>query len=296
VILVFDAVLLRTILNHQMQDIKAAICQNKPGYDKRENINHACAMIDDAARNGAKLITLSEIFYHPYDLNAIKRIADTDSVTLDILREQASKNSVYLCTGSMAVKKDSGVGNTAYLISPSGEILLEYSKSHLFDVELNGRQFRESSFISAGNSLKVAETPIGNIGILICYDIRFPETARSLALKGVEIIIVPAAFNTVTGPAHWNILFRARAIENQVYILAGSQARIEGSVYEAYGHSMTVDPWGEILCEAGEDESVIYSNLSASRISRVRNDLPLLSQRRPELYDIIAKKEERALC
>jgi predicted amidohydrolase len=269
-----------------MQNISIALCQNKPGCDKQENINHACAMIATAASNGARLAVLSEIFYYPYELRAIKRIADTGTSTIDRLREAASGNGIYLCTGTMAVRNGDAFYNTSFLIDPSGDILLEYGKSHLFDADIDGKEFRESSFITPGNRLDVAVTPFGTVGILVCYDIRFPEAARTLALRGAEIIIVPAAFNTTTGPAHWHVMFRARAIENQVYILAVSQARAAGSAYEVYGHSMVVDPWGEVIAEAAQEEAILYAELNAGVLENTRKRLPLLSQRRPELYDI----------
>ncbi len=269
-----------------VKSIRAAICQNKPGYDKQANIRHAVAMIDEAASNGAQLVSLPEIFYYPYELRGIRRVADQDSRSLDQMRDTAARHGIYLCTGSLAVRHDNGFGNTAYLISPSGEVVLEHSKAHLFDVDLDGLSFRESLFIAAGKRVDVAQTPVATIGMLVCYDIRFPEMARTLALRGAEIIIVPAAFNIVTGPAHWHVVFRARAIENQVFVLAASQARIDGSPYEAYGHSMIVDPWGTVLSEAGEGEEIIFADVDAKRLDDTRRRLPLLSQRRPELYDV----------
>jgi omega-amidase len=269
-----------------MRTVRAAICQNRPGNDKNANVRRAVEMIGEAARNGAHLVSLAEIFYYPYDVRGIKRIADEDERVLDPLREAAAKHAMYLCTGSVAVRKGRGFGNVAYLISPSGELVLEYAKTHLFDVGLDGMSFRESAFISPGAGIGVAHTGIGCIGLLICYDIRFPEAARKLALLGAEFVIVPAAFNAVTGPAHWHVMFRARAIENQVFVLAVSQARAEGSAYEAYGHSMIVDPWGNVLAEAGESECIVYADLDAGVLEDVRRRLPLLSQRRPELYDV----------
>jgi predicted amidohydrolase len=269
-----------------MQTITAAVCQNRPGYDKQENITRACSMIAEAAANGAALVSLPEIFYYPYDLKGIRTIADTDSSTIDTLRDCAARCGVHLCTGSIARQKGNRVTNTAYLVSPSGDVLLEYSKTHLFDVDLDGMRFRESSFIMPGDSVGVAETPIGVIGLLICYDIRFPEISRMVALRGAEIVIVPAAFNMTTGPAHWDTMFRARAIENQVFILAASQARVEGSVYEVYGHSMIVDPWGRVCAEADETEKIIYSELRAEELRNTRLRLPLLAQRRPGLYQM----------
>lgn len=269
-----------------METIKVALCQNKPIYDKEANIVHAISLIEEAASNGARLISLPEIFYYPYELLALRRVADSNTATLERLQYAAKKCNIYLCTGSLAVKDNKEIRNTSYLLGPSGEILLEYSKSHLFDVKFDGLNVRESVIFTPGNEVEVASTLIGTIGILICYDIRFPEMARTCTLKGAEIIIVPAAFNTISGPAHWHVLMRARAIENQIFLLAASQARVESSEYEAYGHSLIVDPWGTILAEAGEDEEIIYADLQSQVLTDTRKQMPLLSQRKPDLYQV----------
>lgn len=269
-----------------METIKAAICQIKPAYDKEKNILHGISLIEDAAQNGAILITLPEIFYYPYELLALRRVADKDNSTLERLQETADKLNIFLCTGSLAVKRDNGIQNTSYLIDPSGKILLEYSKSHLFDVKFKELHVKESLIFTPGSEVKVAATPIGNISINICYDIRFPELARTCTLQGAEILIVPAAFNTVTGPPHWHAVFRARAIENQIFILAASQARVENAQYLAYGHSMVVDPWGKIIVEAGEGEEIIYAELDSNTLTDTRKRMPLLEQRNPSIYKI----------
>ncbi len=269
-----------------MEAIKVAICQITPHGDKEKSIHHALTLIEEAAGNGARLISLPEIFYYPYDLLALRRVADTDTTTLERLQQVAKRCGVYLCTGSLAVKTGRTIRNTSYLIDPSGMIRLEYSKTHLFDVNFDGLRVRESVIFTPGNEIKVVTTPIGTLSILICYDIRFPEMSRACALKGVEILIVPAAFNTITGPAHWHVLMRARAIENQVFLLAASQARVESSAYVAYGHSLIVDPWGTILAEAGENEEIIYADLQSQVLTDTRKQMPLLSQRRPDLYQV----------
>ncbi len=257
-----------------MDTIKVAICQNKPLQDKEANITHALSLIENAAQNGALLVSLPEIFYYPYELLALRRIADSDNSTLQQLQNKAAKCGIYLCTGSLAVKEGDQIRNTSYFVGPAGKILLEYSKSHLFDVKFDGLHVRESVIFTPGNDVKVVSTPIGTVGILICYDIRFPEMVRTVALKGAEIIIVPAAFNTITGPAHWHILLRARAIENQVFVLAASQARINDAGYIAYGHSLVIDPWGTILTEAGVDEEIIYAELQAKTLTDTREHMP----------------------
>ncbi len=269
-----------------MEDIKVAICQNKPIPDKKENVAHAVSLIEKAAQNGAQLITLPEIFYYPYELLAIRGIAESDNATLEQLQHVAQKCGVYLCTGSIAEKREDGIRNTSYLLDPSGNVLLKYSKSHLFDVHFEGFRVKESVVFTAGDDIPVVKTPIGTISILICYDIRFPELARTCALQGAEIIIVPAVFTTITGPAHWHVLFRARAIENQVFLLAASQAPSDKARQTSYGHSLVVDPWGTILTEAATDETILYAELLADSLIDTRKRIPVFSQRRPDIYRV----------
>ncbi|MGD9200722.1 MAG: carbon-nitrogen hydrolase family protein [Chitinispirillia bacterium] len=269
-----------------MKTIRAAICQNKTEYDKEYNISHALDLINRAADNGAQLLCMGEIFYYPYDLSAMRSIADNDTHTLECLQLTAQKLCIYLCTGSLSVRKGKNIQNTAYLIGKNGEILIEYSKSHLFDVQFRELRVKESLVFDPGSEIRVAKTDIGNIGILICYDIRFPETARTCTLKGAEVILVPAAFNMVTGPAHWHILFRTRAMENQVFVLAASQARVKNHNYIIYGHSLIVDPWGKVLKDAGVDESIIYAELNSKTLQEIRERMPLLKHRNPLLYSL----------
>ena len=151
-------------------------------------------------------------------------------------------------------------------------------------MRLKKLKLMESSVFVPGRELSCAATPLGKIGILICYDIRFPEMARKLALMGAEVLLVPAAFNTVTGPAHWHVMFRARAIENQVFIAAASPALTPDAQYRAYGHSMIVNPWGEVLAEAGTGKSIIYAEIDPQVLKDTRERLPLLKHRRKDIY------------
>ena len=267
-----------------MKNFKMAVCQNKPSRSKSDSIDNVSDMVTEAANNGAKLIALPELFYHPYELGKVAKLQESNNESLNKLIEIAKKNQVFLCTGSMVQKEGDGRFNKAYLISPEGKILLDYSKCHLFDVSFKNLRTRESRVFAYGNKVGVADTELGKIGMLICYDIRFPEMARKLALLGAEIIIVPAAFNTVTGPLHWEVVFRGRAIENQVYLAAASPARDPESSYQAYGHSMIIDPMGKILSEADTDAEIIYADFSNDVLEETRNKLPLLKHRRPELY------------
>ena len=261
-----------------------ALCQIKPLRDKEKSIARALEMIEEAAGNGAELVMLPEIFYHPYELKSIPGLADDGRSSIDPLRELAAKLGIHICSGSVAVRENDSNFNRAYLIGPTGDILLEHSKCHLFDVDFKELRTRESKVFAPGNSLRTADTGLGKIGMLICYDIRFPEAARKLALQGAEIILVPAAFNDITGPAHWHMTFRTRAVENQLYIAAASPARDNKAIYKAYGHSMSVDPWGNILSEAGEDEEIVYGLFDPEFLAEVRNKLPLLKHRREDIY------------
>lgn len=241
-------------------------------------------MIVKAAKNNAKLIMLPEMFFIPYEMGLIKSIAEENNETLVKLQSIAKKNKIFLCTGSIAEKKDNKIYNKSYLINPGGEVIYHYSKSHLFDVNLPDLKVQESKIFSRGNDLSIVSTELGKIGILICYDIRFPEAARKLALMGTELILIPAAFNNITGPAHWHIIFRARAVENQVFIATASPARNSKSIYKAYGHSLIVNPWGKIISEAGEKEKIIYGEINTDVLLKTRARLPLLKQRRIDLY------------
>jgi omega-amidase len=272
-----------------MKSFILALCQNKPSYDIQKNLQRVFDILNKAAAKNAELIVLPEIFYYPYEIDKLISHADKDDRILNLLREWAKTHQKYLCTGSLVEKRGKEYYNTAYLIDPGGNIMLKYSKCHLFNVDLPTLKVRESAVFCKGNNIKVADCELGKIGILICYDIRFPEMARLLSAQGAEIILVPAAFNTVTGPAHWEITFRSRAVENQCFVAAASPARNKKSQYQAYGHSLVVDPWGRVLAEAGSGEEIVYARLELQMLTEIRARLPLLKHRRDDLYTLSAK-------
>ena len=267
-----------------MKDFKMAICQNKSSRDKQSSINKAEFMISEAASKGAKLVILPEIFYHPYELKEIPKLEEKNRETINKLREVSKQNKVYLCTGSTVENQGEKRLNKSFLINPQGDIVLEYSKIHLFDVDFKELRSRESLVFSHGDSISIADTELGKIGIIICYDIRFPETARSLALQGAEIILVPAAFNTISGEAHWDIFFRCRAVENQVFLAAACPARDPKSQYVTYGHSRIIDPWGTVVAEAGIEEEIIFADITSNKLEEIRRRMPLLQHMRKDLY------------
>ena len=272
-----------------MRDFKIAVCQNKPVFDKKKSIDRVLQMINLASENGAKLVLLPEMFYYPYILSELPAQEETNKETVSILQQAAKSNKIFLCTGSTIEKVGNGRFNKSFLISPEGSIILEYSKCHLYDVNFNDLTIRESDYFSHGNSIAVVDTELGKIGIIICYDIRFPEMARALVNRGVEIALVPAAFNTISGNAHWHLFFRTRAVENQIFMAAACPARDNECKYKSFGHSLVVDPWGDILSEATENEEIIYAELKQERLTEVRSKLPLLAHMRKDLYSKILK-------
>lgn len=267
-----------------MTHFKIALCQITPGYDLGANVQRAVSMIAESALRGASLISLPEMFYHPYELSVLKDASEKWESTLDQLKNAAVKAGVFLCTGTMVYKGIGNLLNRSCLISPSGEELLSYDKCHLFDVNFKGLHVKESDVFAPGDHMAVVNTELGCIGINICYDIRFPEMARHAALCGAELMLVPAVFNKITGPVHWHITMRARAVENQLFLAAISQGENRSSSYRSYGHSMVVSPWGEILGEAGENEEILIVDLKPEALEETRNRLPLLRHRREELY------------
>ena len=267
-----------------MKKFKIAVCQNKPVKNKDESVSQIISQIEDAKKGNADLVVLPEIFYYPYELRALAKLEESNRETLNKLILTAKKLGIYLCTGSMVERVEDKRFNKSYLIDPTGEVVLAYCKSHLFDVNFKELKTHESLVFDYGNHFAIAETNLGRIGILICYDIRFPEAARKLTLLGAEVILVPAAFNNVTGPLHWHILFRARAIENQTFIVAASPAYDVKSHYHAYGHSMVIDPWGTVLTEADDSECILFADIDPDVLNETREKLPLLKHRRPGVY------------
>jgi len=267
--------------------VKVAICQMLIGSDKSANLLHAGQMVAEAARNGAQVVVLPEIFSMPYQTDIMRRQAEScPGPTTVYLADLARVNRVILVGGSIPEKDEEGrIFNTCFVFDEQGLTIGKHRKMHLFDIDIPGQMtFRESDAFSAGNSLEVVQHPTLNLAVVICYDIRFPELARWAALGGAQLLVVPAAFNMTTGPAHWEILFRARAVDNQLFVAAASPARNDKSSYQAWGHSMVVDPWGTVISQAGSDETILYADLDLDMIGRIRQQLPLLRHRRTDVY------------
>lgn len=273
-----------------MQDrIRLAMCQMPVGENKGENIRRALLMVEQAKKQGANLAVLPEMFNCPYDSKRFAEYAESreSGNTLASVSEAAKASGIYIVAGSIPEAEDGRLYNTSFVFGPSGELAARHRKLHLFDIDVPGKiAFRESEVLTPGQEVTLFDTPWCRIGLAICYDLRFPELSRLMALKGAGLIILPGAFNMTTGPAHWDILIRARSVDNQVYFAAVSPARDTGSGYVAYGHSMVSNPWGEVIARAGEGEELVLADMDLKEIDRVRRELPLLSHRRTDIYSL----------
>lgn len=272
-------------------NFKIALCQMPVDESKAQNIIRAVEIIKEAAMN-SDLVILPEMWNCPYETSLFPEYAEEkeNSPTLDAISKVAKEEKVYIVAGSIPEEYKGRIYNSSFFFSPQGEVIGVHRKIHLFDIDVPGEiTFKESETLSAGNDLTIVETDLGCIGICICYDIRFPELIRLMALDGANLIVVPGAFNLTTGPAHWETIIRARAVDNQVYMAAISPVRDETASYVAYGHSMVVDPWGTVLAEAGTGKNVIYAEINIGRVEEVRKELPLLKNRRNDIY-LLRKK------
>ena len=273
----------------------AAALQMSSGADRAANEARALALVGQAADRGAKLVGLPEVWEHVGPAQQKKPFAGPlEGRQLAPLRELCAKRGIWLVAGSIAERAQADAAriyNTSALISPQGRIVAAYRKMHLFDVDIpDGARYRESETVAPGPELAPAAELTGlgvKIGLSVCYDLRFPELYRTLSDAGADILCVPAAFTAYTGRAHWEVLLRARAIENQAYAFAPAQVGRIGPANEnrhAWGHACIVDPWGEILADAGGDgEGIALARLESARIAQVRRDLPALKHRRRDL-------------
>lgn len=272
--------------------MKIALVQIGARKDKEDSLLVAEQYIGKAAAAGADIVVLPEMFNCPYNTSNFPVYAEIEEGPCwQRMAKSAALNKVYLIAGSMP-ERDSAchIYNTSYVFDRKGRQIAKHRKMHLFDISVKGGQhFMESETLTAGNDVTVFDTEFCRIGIEICYDIRFPELARLVALEGAEIIIVPAAFNMTTGPAHWDLSFRARALDNQVFMVGCSQARQENSEYISYGNSIICSPWGDIVAHMDEKEGLLIQEMDLERVAQVRGQLPLLQQRRQDIYTLAKK-------
>ena len=238
-----------------MTKLKAAMLQSHVYSDKAENIRALCVNLEELAKEKPDLVTLPEMFNCPYQSSNFPVYAEKEGEeTWQALSSLAAKYGIYLSAGSVPETDEQGhIFNTAYVFDRNGKQIAKHRKMHLFDIEVEGGQsFKESDTLTPGDQVTVFDTEFGKMGICICFDFRFPELARLMALEGARVILVPAAFNMTTGPAHWEILFRTRALDNQVYTLGTAPARDADAGYTSWGHTIAVSPWGDIMGQMEE--------------------------------------------
>lgn len=270
-----------------MADQDVAVVQMVSTAVVSENLGRARALVEQAARDGARLVALPENFAlmakRQSDVLAIAEQAG-DGPVQNFLSDLARDCGVWLLGGTLPIQGPDRrrVYASSLLIDGQGQQRARYDKIHLYDVSLPGSSefYRESDTFMAGDSLAVTDTPLGRLGMSICYDLRFPELYRTLQSKGSELIVVPSAFTARTGKAHWHVLLRARAIENLCYILAPNQGGAHANGRATYGHSMIVNPWGEILAEADPGEAIIHARLDRDALHDMRGRFPVLEHGR----------------
>jgi predicted amidohydrolase len=271
--------------------MRAAAIQLNATSDKSRNLEVAERLVREAAGDGADLVVLPEKWNVLGDAEALRDGAEPlDGPTIAAAASWAGELDIHLVAGSIAERTEGSerLHNTSVLIGPDGELHARYRKIHMFDVDVGGVEYRESETEDPGNEIVSAvvgpELPGVMLGMTVCYDLRFPELYRILAVRGATVITVPSAFTYETGKAHWEVLLRARAIENQAFVVAPNQVGEAPPHYHSYGHSMIVDPWGEVLAVAPDEECFVAADIDLAAEERVRTKLPSLANRRPGTY------------
>jgi predicted amidohydrolase len=268
--------------------LRAAVVQLNSTADKPKNLATAERLVRAAAADGAELIALPE----KWNLLAageelLAGAEPLDGPSLATARGWARELGIHLLAGSVSERSPGTekAFNTSVLIGPGGEDLAVYRKLHMFDVDVEGVAYRESAHEQAGEEIVTAPVDGPQLGLSICYDLRFPELFRILALRGARLIALPSAFTAATGRDHWEVLLRARAIENQVFVLAPNQFGVAPPHYASYGRSAIVDPWGVVLATAPDEECFVAADLDLAAQERIREALPSLANRRPSVYE-----------
>lgn len=268
-------------------DMKIVQIQSHVYSEKMKNLEQLEVRLRELDGQKPDLVMLGEMFCCPYETSLFPPYAEDEGGPVwSRLSSLAREHGIYLAAGSVPERDEAGkVYNTAYVFDRDGRQIAKHRKVHMFDIQVEGGQhFRESETLTPGDACTVFDTEFGKIGLCICFDFRFPELARRMVLEGARLILVPAAFNMTTGPAHWELMFRSRAVDNQCFVAGTSCARDMQANYVAWGHTLLVSPWGDVIEEMGEEEGVIVNTIDLSYADKVRRELPLLSARREEVY------------
>ena len=284
--------------------LRIALCQILCGTgDKAADTARALAAVAEAATVGrAQLISLPECWNSPYATSSFAAYAEPvpGGPSCAALSEAARKHGVYLVGGSIPERCETtgALYNTALAFGPDGKLIARHRKMHLFDIDIPGRQvFRESDVLTAGPGapnadgsanppLALFHTPWGAVGLGVCYDLRFPYLSLLMRQAGARLLVFPGAFNPTTGPAHWELLLRARALDTQSYVAGASPSRAGGAGYQAYGHSTIVGPWGDVQATTGEGTATVYADLDMARLDEIRAQIPVSRQARDDVYSL----------
>lgn len=272
-----------------MNKLRIAQLQQMVFTEKADNVAALQPVMERVCADGVDLVALPEMFCCPYQTENFPRYAEPEGGPVwSACAALAGQYGVYLSAGTMPELGEDGlVYNTAYVFDRQGRQIAKHRKMHLFDIDVKGGQyFKESDTLSPGDQVTVFDTEFGRMGLCICYDFRFPELARLMVLEGANVILVPAAFNLTTGPAHWELMFRSRAVDNQVFTVGTAPARDLSAGYHSWGHSIVVDPWGTVLTHLDEKQGFAVTELDLEQVTRIRSQLPLLQHRRTELYEL----------
>lgn len=271
----------------KMAKIKVAAIQMPTVTDKMQNVRTTGIYLEKIKDEKPDFVILPEMFCCPYQTQNFPVYAEEEGGPVwQQLSEYAKQYGIYLIGGSMPEKDAEGkVYNTSYIFDRQGKQIGKHRKVHLFDIDVTGGQtFKESDTLTAGDHDTVFDTEFGRMGVMLCFDIRFPELARMMVNDGAKAIFVPAAFNMTTGPAHWELSFRTRALDNQIYMIGCAPMRDESAGYISWGHSIVTDPWGRVIDMLDEKEGVLLTELDLDYEEQVREELPLLKSRRKDMY------------
>ena len=268
-----------------MEKIKIAAIQMSTVADKMENVRTVKAYLEKIKDENPDFVILPEMFCCPYQPENFPIYAEKEGGPVwQQLSGYAKQYGIYLIGGSMPEKD---VYNTSYIFDREGKQIGKHRKVHLFDIDIKGGQtFKESDTLTAGDSDTVFDTEFGKIGVMLCFDIRFPELSRMMVNDGAKVIFVPAAFNMTTGPAHWELSFRTRALDNQIYMVGCAPARDVSAGYISWGHSIVTDPWGRVIDMLDEKKGILLAELDMDYEEQVREELPLLKSRRKDIYQL----------
>ena len=274
-----------------MRKYQIGVIQMDTRDNKEENLKAACAFIDEAVAKGAKMVSFPEVF-NVIDMGQEPPEEIPSGPTISLMAEKAGAHGIWIHCGSISEVNPQGDRrfNTTVMLNPKGEVVAKYRKLHTFDITMpDGTETHESHRVKPGDQIVTVQTDMGHLGFAICYDIRFPELFRAMALQGAQIIFTPANFTTPTGKDHWETILKTRAVENGCYIVAAGQFGKKRGKSDSFGASLVVDPWGTIVTKARETACVTMAEIDLDYLDQIRSRLPMLVNRRGDIYDTIIK-------